>query len=133
MHDLTHLAVGEAVRGLVVDCRGVDFFGAGLQVLDEGNTENLLDDVGNFPENRTTHDDGRHGARGNAPVQARSNHDRGLSAAHYLTFSPISTSLRNAAERVMLFAAAQASTSAIRAGGIRAAICPDPVNVPETL
>jgi len=38
-------------------------------------------------------------------------------------FSPISTSRRNASERVVLFALAQVSTSAMRAGGMRAAIC----------
>jgi hypothetical protein len=36
--------------------------------------------------------------------------------------SPISIGWRNASERVMSFALAQASTSAIRAGGMRAAM-----------
>jgi len=40
-----------------------------------------------------------------------------------LTARPISTSLRNASDRVVLFAPAQVSTSAISAGGMRAATC----------
>jgi len=44
------------VRGLVVDRRGVDLFRAGLQVLDEGNTKDLLEDVGNFPQGLLGHD-----------------------------------------------------------------------------
>jgi hypothetical protein len=42
--------------------RGVVVFGSGVQVAGRGNTEDLLDDVGNFPEGWTTQDNGRHGA-----------------------------------------------------------------------
>jgi hypothetical protein len=66
------------MRGLIVAGRGVILFGSGVQVLSAGNTENLLDHVGNFPEH-WTQDDGRHGTRGNAPQSARSNHDKPLS------------------------------------------------------
>ncbi len=41
---------------------------------------------------------------------------------HFFAFSPSSTSRRNASERLVSFAAAQASTCAINGGGIRAAI-----------
>jgi hypothetical protein len=51
-----------------------------VQVLGAGNTENLLDRVGDFPEH-WTQDDGRHGARGSAPAPCRSNHERDLSTA----------------------------------------------------
>ena len=76
-HLLAHGRIGEPVRGLVVDGRGVILFGSGIQVLGAGNAEDLLDDVGNFPEH-WTRDDGWHGARGSAPWSARSNHDSGL-------------------------------------------------------
>jgi hypothetical protein len=41
---------------------------------------------------------------------------------HFPFLNPISTSRRNASDRVVSFAAAQASTSVINAGGMRAAI-----------
>jgi hypothetical protein len=44
---------------------GVIVFGSGMQVLGAGNTKDLLDDVGNFPEH-WTQDDGRHRVRGSA-------------------------------------------------------------------
>src|SRR5438876_128620 len=42
---------------------------------------------------------------------------------HFFAFSPISTRRRNASERVVSFAAAQASTSAISAAGILDVTC----------
>ena len=69
----------EPVLGLIVAGRGfVIFTGDIAKVGGAGNTEDLLDDVGNSPEH-WTQDDGRHGTRGNAPQSARSNHDKPLS------------------------------------------------------
>jgi len=48
-----------------------------MQILGAGNAEDLLDDVGNFPEH-WTEDDRRHAVGGNAGIPARSNHERGF-------------------------------------------------------
>jgi hypothetical protein len=62
------------VLGLIVAGGGfVVFAGDIAKVGGAGNTEDLLDDVGNFPEH-WTQDDGRHGARGSAPRSTGSNH-----------------------------------------------------------
>ena len=60
-HLLAHPGIREPMRSLIVAGRGVILFGSWVQVLGAGNTESLLDRVGDFKEH-WTQDDGWHGA-----------------------------------------------------------------------
>ena len=58
-HPLAHGGNREPVLGRIITGRGVVVLGSGMQVAGRGNMENLLDDVGNFPEH-WTQGNGRH-------------------------------------------------------------------------
>jgi hypothetical protein len=61
------------VVGRIVASRGIKVLGRGIaKVGRRGNTKDLLDDVGDFPQD-CTEDDRRHAARGNAAIAAQSN------------------------------------------------------------